>query len=55
MKTGTIIAVAAAGAIIACGLFAHRRVICALINGEEMPKAPAWHVWVPEDMRREEE
>ncbi|MCR4830720.1 MAG: hypothetical protein K5883_04625 [Pseudobutyrivibrio sp.] len=24
----------------------HRRVIKSLITGSEMPKAPAWHVWV---------
>lgn len=29
-------------------VFIHRRVIRALIKGEPMPKAPSWHVWVPE-------
>lgn len=36
-----------------CCAVVHRRVIKAYLNGEEMPKAPSWHVWVPEDKRRE--
>ena len=26
-------------------VYTHRRVILALIHGEEMPQAPAWHFW----------
>ena len=40
-------------ALIVCCAFVHRRVIKALINHEEMPKAPKWHVWVPENKRRD--
>ena len=29
-----------------CLLFIHRNVIKALVNGEELPKAPKWHIWV---------
>lgn len=36
----------------ACCVYTHRRVIKALVTGEEMPKAPNWHVWVSEDKRR---
>jgi len=32
-------------------VYIHRRVIHALIKGEPMPKAPSWHVWVPEKDR----
>ncbi len=32
-------------------IFIHRRVIRALIKGEPMPKAPSWHVWVPQNNR----
>lgn len=39
--------------LVACGSFLcgaclgiHRNVIKALIKGEEMPEAPAWHFWV---------
>ncbi len=39
--------------LLACCAFVHRRVIRALIKGEEMPKAPKWHTWVPEDKRRD--
>lgn len=35
-----------------CCCIVHRRVIKALIKGEEMPKAPKWHCWVPKDKRR---
>ena len=35
-----------------CCLFAHRRVIKALITQEEMPKAPKWHCWVKKENRR---
>ena len=28
--------------------YIHRRAIRALIKGEPMPKAPSWHIWVPE-------
>jgi len=32
--------------------YTHRRVIRAAIQGEPMPKAPEWHVWVPKENRR---
>ncbi len=37
--------------LIAFLVFLHRRVIRALIKGEPMPKAPTWHLWVPEAKR----
>ena len=36
---------------IAC-LYVHRRVIKAILMHEEMPKAPSWHIWVPQNARR---
>ncbi len=36
-----------------CCAAVHRRVIKAVVTGSEMPKAPKWHVWVPEDKRRD--
>ena len=39
--------------LIACCAYTHRRVIAALVAGNEMPKAPKWHFWVPEDKRRD--
>ena len=51
MKTGIIVGVAL-GVAVGCCLYTHRRVIKALINGESMPKAPSWHVWVKEENRR---
>ncbi|MBO7674599.1 MAG: hypothetical protein J6S63_06280 [Atopobiaceae bacterium] len=42
----------AIGALVGCCAYTHRRVIKALVKGEPMPKAPAWHIWVkPEDRR----
>lgn len=32
-------------------VYIHRRAIRALIKGEPMPKAPSWHIWVPEKNR----
>ena len=32
-------------------MYVHRRAIRALIKGEPMPKAPSWHVWIPEKNR----
>lgn len=29
-----------------CMLFVHRRVIKAVMKGEPIPQAPAWHFWV---------
>ena len=52
MKTGTIVAFVACLLVVCC-LFTHRRVIRALIQGEPMPKAPNWHVWVKKENRRE--
>ena len=26
-------------------IYIHRRVILALITGDEMPEAPSWHFW----------
>jgi hypothetical protein len=40
-------------AMAACCAYTHRRVIKAMVTGEEMPKAPKWHCWVPEDKRRD--
>lgn len=31
--------------VIAGWVFVHRRVIAALIRGEELPEPPEWHVW----------
>ena len=53
MKTGTVVAVVVCAAV-ACCLYTHHRVIKAAINGEPMPKAPKWHVWVKEEDRRSE-
>lgn len=52
MKTGTIVTFVACLLVVCC-LFTHRRVIRALIQGEPMPKAPNWHVWVKKENRRE--
>ncbi|MBR1530863.1 MAG: hypothetical protein IJ851_01850 [Eubacterium sp.] len=52
MKTKTIIGIIVAVLVLCC-CFTHRRVIKALIKGEEMPKAPKWHCWVPKDKRRD--
>lgn len=40
-------------AMAVCCCYTHRRVIKALIKGEEMPKAPKWHFWVSADKRRD--
>jgi|GEM_PF-1799791 len=40
-KLGCFLLIAMFGAC----LCVHRRVILALIRGEEMPQAPAWHFW----------
>ncbi len=32
--------------------YTHRRVIHAWLNGEPMPKAPAWHCWVKPENRK---
>ena len=40
-------------ALVGCCAYTHRRVIKALVNGEEMPKAPAWHLWVSPENRRD--
>ncbi len=39
--------------MVVCCCYTHRRVIKALIKGEEMPKAPKWHFWVSADKRRD--
>ncbi|MBQ9328644.1 MAG: hypothetical protein IJ225_08945 [Solobacterium sp.] len=39
--------------LLVCCAYTHRRVIKALIKGEEMPKAPKWHFWVAKDKRRD--
>ena len=31
---------------VVCMLYVHRRVIKAVMNGEPIPQAPAWHFWV---------
>ncbi len=39
--------------VLAGGFFyTHRRVIKAFLNGEPMPKAPAWHCWVKKEARK---
>ena len=53
MKTGTIVGIVAV-ALVACCAYTHRRVIKAAVNGEPMPKAPKWHVWVNEENCRAE-
>lgn len=40
-------------ALVGCCAYTHRRVIKALVNGEDMPKAPAWHIWVSPENRRD--
>ncbi len=32
-------------ALLGVCVFVHRRVILALIEGEELPEAPSWHCW----------
>lgn len=39
-------------ALVGCCAYVHRNVIRAALNGEPMPKAPNWHVWVKEENRR---
>lgn len=51
MKKNLIRMAVGALLVLCCG-FTHRRVIKAVIKGEEMPKAPAWHCWLPKDKRR---
>lgn len=51
MKTGNMIGAVLLILFGGC-LFIHRRVIKSMITGDEMPKAPAWHIWVPKDERR---
>ncbi len=42
------------GCVLVAGCaFTHRRVIKAAVSGEEMPKAPKWHVWVKPENRRD--
>lgn len=50
LKLVTIVGV---GIAACCCAFTHRRVIKAVINHEEMPKAPSWHFWVKEENRRD--
>jgi hypothetical protein len=51
MRTKAIVGIIAVAAV-GCCMYTHRRVIRALVKHEPMPKAPAWHVWVkPEDRR----
>jgi len=45
MNWKKILIAALLGATVGCLLFTHRRVIRALICGEEMPEAPWWHFW----------
>ena len=52
MNGGTI-ALCVVGVAVTCCAFTHRRVISALIKHEPLPKAPAWHVWVKPENRRE--
>jgi len=40
-------------ALVTCCAYTHRRVIKAWLNGEPMPKAPAWHCWVAPENRRD--
>lgn len=44
-KFGTILLACLFGAAFGVLIFVHRRVILALIRGEELPEAPAWHFW----------
>ncbi|MBR0399918.1 MAG: hypothetical protein IJH95_03775 [Mogibacterium sp.] len=37
--------VVASVAACACCAYTHRRVIKAVVNGEEIPPAPKWHFW----------
>ena len=40
--------------LVLLGIFAyvHRNVIEGFLTGTEIPKAPSWHTWLPEDKRR---
>ena len=51
MNKGTIAGLAIC-AMCTCFAYTHRRVIKAWLNGEPMPKAPEWHVWVDPEKRR---
>lgn len=51
MGKKVIVTVATALVVGGC-LYAHRRVIKAIVTGDEMPKAPRWHVWVKKERRR---
>ena len=41
------VAVGCAVGCIAASLFVHRRVIAAVIKGQEIPEPPAWHMLHP--------
>ena len=44
------IAIVACGMVVGCAavsLIAHRRVIAAMVKGEPLPEAPAWHKFHP--------
>ncbi len=44
MKKDTIIRIIACVLVLCC-VYAHRRVIRAVIKHEPMPEAPKWHIW----------
>ena len=50
MKKGIVVGVCLAA--VCCCAVTHRSVIKAIVMGDEIPKAPEWHFWVPEDRRR---
>ena len=52
MKTEVIVGIVVIAAV-GCCLYTHRHVIKALVKHEPMPKAPAWHVWVKKENRRD--
>lgn len=52
MNAGSIVGIVVVVLVAGCA-YTHRRVIKAVINGEPMPKAPKWHVWVKEENRRD--
>ena len=58
MKNYKTIVIAGAATVVAAStlacLYVHRRVIKAVIKGEPIPKAPAWHCWVKNRVGNEE-
>ncbi len=50
-KLWMIVLICLFSAICGAWVFVHRRVILALIKGEELPEAPSWHFWCKNRVR----